>query len=387
MSSCKLLIITNRYPANINDGASPFVADFVDGLRQVNIDGTVLTPFHHSKSYDEDDSVVRFAWGEKHRTIGSLPKYLPSSWMKIARYMRSGSSEAVRLHLDKNFDLCLALWAAPSGIFARRLNRQFGLPYAVWCLGSDIHTYARIPVVKNMIIDVLKHSERMFSDGCSLGRMAEKLSGKPYQFLPSFRRIEQPGEIPDDQLRDRFVCFGRIDRAKGVFDLLEAFRIMADNNKSWSLFYIGDGPARKTLLKRIKKYDLEQRILAPGFLDTDEMFRVIGQARAVVIPSHADSLPLTFGEAMQLAKPVVVTDVGDLREFTEKYEVGVVVPPASPDHLAEGLQHVVDHGAEFPGKFDECVRELSIDRAVETVSEWINDRMASRRPKGAEVSC
>lgn len=387
MSSCKLLIVTNRYPANVNDGASPFVADFVERLRQNDIDCTVLTPYHHAESYDNDDSIVRFEWGEKHRTIGSLPKYLPSSWIKIARYLRTGSSEAVRLYLEKNFDLCLALWAAPSGIFARKLNRQFGLPYSVWCLGSDIHGYARIPVVKNMIADVLKHSGQVFSDGHGLGKMTERLSGKEYTFLPSFRRLRQPVDIPDDQIRDRFVFFGRIDRAKGVFDLLEAFRIIAENNKSWSVYYIGDGPARKKLLKQAKKYDLEQRVLAPGFLDTEEMFRVIGQARVVVIPSHADSLPLTFGEAMQLAKPVIVTDVGDLRRFTEEYGVGIVVPPKSPDHLAEGLQQFIDHSDEYAGKFDECVNELSIDRAVDTFLQWVYEKVATPTQPGAEVSC
>lgn len=387
MSSCKLLIVTNRYPANVNDGASPFVADFVKGLRQHDIDCTVLTPMHHAESYDDDDSVVRFEWGEKHRTIGSLQAYMPSSWIKIARQVRTGTSEAVRLHLDKDFDLCLALWAAPSGIFARKLNRQFGLPYAVWCLGSDIHTYPRIPVVRNSIVDVLKHAERMYADGNALGKTAERLSGKPYTFLPSFRRIPQPVTVPEDQIRDRFVCFGRIESAKGVFDLLEAFRVIADNNKSWSVYYIGDGPDRKKLLKQVKKYDLEQRVLAPGFLPTEEMFRVIGQARAVVIPSHVDSLPLTFGEAMQLEKPVVVTDVGDLREFTEKYGVGVVVPPKSPDYLAEGLQEFIDHGDQYAGKFDECVQELSVDRAVEAFLGWIKERSESQPSTGAAVSC
>lgn len=387
MLSYKLLIITNRYPANADDGASPFVADFVRAVRRTGIDCTVLTPFHEAKSFDDDSDVVRFSWGEKDRTIGSLPMYNPLSWPKIAQYMRNGYREAERLYREKNFDFCLALWAAPSGIIARRLKKNFNLPYAVWCLGSDIHTYPKIPIIRNLIVDVLKNSDRVFSNGYALGEAAGALSGVEIHFLPSLRRIDQvPQSAPNPQ-KNYFVCPGRVENDKGVYDLLDAFKIIADRHKSWLLYYIGDGSARAKLLKRIKIYDLDQRVLCPGFLSTEEMFRVMAQARAIVLPTRSDSLPLTFGEAMQLSRPVVVTDVGDLKHFTQKYEVGLVVPPASPDLLAEALEHMVEHGDDIKGKYDECVEELDIDRASDSFIRWLTEYMPAREETQTSVSC
>lgn len=387
MLSYKLLIITNRYPANADDSASPFAADFVRAVRRTGIDCTVLTPFHEARAYDEDADVVRFHWGEDHRTIGSLPLYNPLSWSKIFRHIRAGSREAERLHLEKNFDFCLALWAAPAGLFARRLKKALGLPYAVWCLGSDIHTYPKMPVVKNLIIDVLKNSNRVFADSHALGGMAEALSGLECHFLPALRQITPPPYGSPAAQKNFFVCPGRVTGAKGVFDLLDAFRIVAERHKSWVLYYIGDGNARAKLLKQIKKYDLENRVLCPGYLATEEMIRVMSQARAIVIPTHVDSLPLTFGEAMQLERPVVVTDVGDLRLFTEKYEVGLVVPPASPDYLAEALEQIIDHGDQIKGKYDECVRELDTEQAADTFVKWLTEYLPARQETETAVSC
>jgi hypothetical protein len=213
MSPIKLLLITNRYPAHKDDGASPFVADFVCGLEENGIDCTVLTPHHHADHYDDGNSIIRFKWGEDSCTIGSLPLYSPASWTKIVSYMRQGYREAERLHRINNYDFCLALWAAPSGLFARRLNKKFNLPYAVWCLGSDIHTYARLPIVGNMIIETLNNSDRVYSDGHKLGRMAERLSACRYHYLPSMRRINR--EHKNEGRRERlFICPGRVEKSK-----------------------------------------------------------------------------------------------------------------------------------------------------------------------------
>jgi glycosyltransferase involved in cell wall biosynthesis len=113
----------------------------------------------------------------------------------------------------------------------------------------------------------------------------------------------------------------------------------------------------------------------------------MSQSRAVIIPTRSDSLPLTFGEAMQLKRPVVVTDVGDLRHFTEKYEVGLVVPPASPDLLAEALVHMIDHGDEVKGRYDECVEELDIDQAADSFVQWLTEYMPARQEAQTPVSC
>jgi glycosyltransferase involved in cell wall biosynthesis len=387
MSRINLLVITNRYPADKDDGASPFVADFVAGLRRNQIACTVLTPYHSAKNYDEDADVVRFPWGEDRRTIGSLPLWSPISWFRIAAYFRNGYRQAVDLHKQKQFDFCLALWAAPSGLFADRLKKDFNLPYAVWCLGSDIHTYARLPWVGRMVVQVLVDAERVYSDGHQLGQMARCLSGRPYHFLPSLRRID--GEFLPNTVTggETLVCPGRVEEAKGVFDLLEAFRMIVADLPSWSLVYVGDGSARQTLEKKITAYGLQERVRTLGFLTSTEMFRAVSRAAAVVIPTRSDSLPLTFGEAMQLKRPVIVTDVGDLRHFTDRYKVGLVVPAGSPGLLADAIRRFTLNPEMCGGGFDECVRELDVDLAADKFAGWLTERLSLRSPVLEKVRC
>ncbi|MEE9443085.1 MAG: glycosyltransferase [candidate division Zixibacteria bacterium] len=371
----KLLLISNRYPAHPDDGASPFVFDFVKRLRQKDIDVTVLTPYHKADRYDDEYNAIRFKWSEAKKTIGSLSKYSPLSWYKIYKYFKNGVSQSIALHEKNNFDFTLALWSAPSGIFAKKLKDMYGMPYAVWCLGSDIHSYAQLPVVGKKIIEVIQAADRSYSDGIALSEMAEKLAGRECHFLPSMRKVDFREE-EQAGTENLFVCPGRVCKSKGVFDLLEAFHLIIKEFPSWSLCYIGDGPDISKLQNKIKTLGLQSRVKNLGFLPREKMFRIISSAAAAVIPTHVDSLPLTFSEAMQLKKPVIVTDIGDLKHFTEKYHTGIVVPPNSPKELANAMKNIIQGMSFDTRRFALCVEELDVDRSADTFTEWLKNHLS-----------
>lgn len=387
MSHLKLLIITNRYPAHADDGASPFVADFVAGLRRNDIDCTILTPNHQADKYDDDNQIVRFDWGETKLNIGSLPKMAPSSWLKIKKYVTVGQSEAIRLHQEHNFDYCLALWAAPSGLFAKKLYDKYNLPYAVWCLGSDIHTYAKLPLVGSKIVKVLKSADVVYSDGRDLGRQAQKLSGRQYQFLPSMRRATIPDDVNQTGCHKRFVCPGRVEKSKGVYDLLASFRRISAQFPDWKLTFIGDGGVRSELERRIKKYGLQDKVNLTGFVPREKMWRLISESDAVIIPTHADSLPLTFGEAIQLKRPVIVTDIGDLRYFTERYRVGLVVPAKNRSYLTKAMIRFCTNDWKPDENFDGCAAELDIDRAADRFADALKGTTTDNVTTGKVPIC
>jgi glycosyltransferase involved in cell wall biosynthesis len=66
----------------------------------------------------------------------------------------------------------------------------------------------------------------------------------------------------------------------------------------------------------------------PSFLRHVEIF---------VQPSRTESMPLTVLEAMAAGRAIVATDVGCVREMLDAPAAGVVVPPESPEAIAEAL--------------------------------------------------
>ena len=62
---------------------------------------------------------------------------------------------------------------------------------------------------------------------------------------------------------------------------------------------------------------------------------LLDAADGFVLSSAWEGMPLAVGEAMAMAKPVVATDVGGVRELVG--DAGVLVPAKNPTALAEAM--------------------------------------------------
>ncbi len=62
-----------------------------------------------------------------------------------------------------------------------------------------------------------------------------------------------------------------------------------------------------------------------------------GWCDLVVIPSRSEGMPNVLLEAILHSRPLVATDVGNIREILTGTELGVIVPPRAPAALASAV--------------------------------------------------
>lgn len=279
--------------------------------------------------------IVRFDWGETQRTLSELPLYRIATWEKIKRHFESGLTTLLEHLRTNSYDHILALWALPSGWFAYRASLATGIPYSVWTLGSDINVWSHRPVAGTMIKRALRHAQSLFADGDELAEKVKRLAGRECHFLPSLR-VFNYRMFPEP--REKFFLFlGRIERSKGVFDLVRAFGLLKQDIKDYRLLFIGEGSALPNLRREIERLKLRGKVHLLGRAPTDEVINYLQRARALVIPTHSDSIPLVFGEALQTATPMIVTEVGDLGTLVRDNKLGFVAKRRSVRALHDAL--------------------------------------------------
>jgi colanic acid/amylovoran biosynthesis glycosyltransferase len=142
------------------------------------------------------------------------------------------------------------------------------------------------------------------------------------------------------------VCVGRLCEQKGQVILLQALRKVVDQGVDCHLVLAGDGPMRKLLEHEAKALHVNERVRITGWIDGAAVRREILAARAMVLPSFAEGLPVVIMEAMALGRPVISTYVAGIPELVESAECGWLVPAGDPDALADAMIECMRADAE-----------------------------------------
>ncbi len=137
---------------------------------------------------------------------------------------------------------------------------------------------------------------------------------------------------------------GRLRLRKGVEVLLEALadpRLVGER-----LVVVGDGEHGEALGRRVRRLGLSERVTFSGRRSAGEVRALLARARALVVPSLYEGMPLVILEAMESGVPVVASAVSGIPEVVVDGETGWLVPPESPPDLARALVEATRSGDE-----------------------------------------
>jgi glycosyltransferase involved in cell wall biosynthesis len=148
-----------------------------------------------------------------------------------------------------------------------------------------------------------------------------------------------PQPVPDN---NRLVCVGRLSEQKGQLLLLEALGRLSAEGVAFEMTLAGDGPMRPLIEGQIRQLGLGDRVRITGWLSNEAVRREILAARAMVLPSFAEGLPVVLMEALALGRPALTTYVAGIPELVAPGCNGWLVPAGSVDALADGLRQVLE---------------------------------------------
>jgi glycosyltransferase involved in cell wall biosynthesis len=144
----------------------------------------------------------------------------------------------------------------------------------------------------------------------------------------------------------RLVCVGRLCEAKGQLLLVEAAARLRAKGLEFSLVFAGDGSIRADLETAIERYGLSDTVRITGWVSSDSVRDEISAARALVLPSFAEGLPVVIMEAMALRRPVLSTYVAGIPELVRPGENGWLFSAGSLDELTTAMEDCLSRSAE-----------------------------------------
>jgi glycosyltransferase involved in cell wall biosynthesis len=170
---------------------------------------------------------------------------------------------------------------------------------------------------------------------------------------------QPPTPVPQAQ---QLVCVGRLCEQKGQLLLLRALHRLREQGKHVDLVLAGDGEMRPEVEALIAELGIADQVRITGWIDGRTVREEILHARALVLPSFAEGLPVVLMEAMALGRPVISTFIAGIPELVRPGVNGWLIPAGDIQALADAMREVLEHDDAALAAIGARARERAVAR-------------------------
>ncbi len=178
------------------------------------------------------------------------------------------------------------------------------------------------------------------------GRMIAVANGidtQKFQFSADHRAsIRESLDLTEESFL--YLSVGRLEEQKDYANLIRAFSLVCERTteRPARLAIIGDGTLRAALASQVERASLSDRVVFMG--NQFNVHEWMSACDAYVLSSAWEGFGLVVAEAMLCERVVVATDCGGVKEVLGHH--GFLVPPRSPDLLAQGMHEAMHLDSE-----------------------------------------
>jgi colanic acid/amylovoran biosynthesis glycosyltransferase len=149
---------------------------------------------------------------------------------------------------------------------------------------------------------------------------------------------------------------------KGHLLLIDATRRLRTEGLTFELILVGDGPLRGIVEQRIAALSLQKQVTITGWVSGAGVREELRCARALVLPSFAEGLPVVIMEAMALRRPVIATNIAGVAELVVPGETGWLVPAGDETALAEAMREALSAEPDDIARMGEAAHRRVLER-------------------------
>lgn len=180
-----------------------------------------------------------------------------------------------------------------------------------------------------------------------------------------------------------WLAVGRLVEQKDYPNLLRAVQMLPSRN--WRLLIVGNGSLHESLNALSEELGVQDKVrFVPP---REDVLALYAAADAFVMSSAFEGMSAALQEAIAMALPCVVTDVGANRDLVCDGVTGYVVPPADSSHLGHAMDKLMAAPASCREQFGRNARHFAVSNyEFKTVAQkWFNlyerclERKAARR--------
>jgi len=289
------------------------------------------------------DDVERLSLGRRHRYDGTALR-------RLVRFIREHNVRILHAHGSSLFIAKLASMAPP---YPRVVWHDHYGPNdrPIWVYRAAIRGVDAVLAVNGALADWARR----------------KLRVRPERvwYVPNFVTFPKTpnvlAELPGHPGR-RIACVANLRPEKDHMTLLKAMGVLVTQSPSAHLLLLGannDPRLYASLMNEVEVQGLSNNVTYLGV--RSDVPAILKSCDVGVLSSISEGLPLALLEYGMAGLPVVATAVGQCPEILDGGRAGILVPPKSPESLAQALLFLLESPqkrAALGSRLDQHVRNL-----------------------------
>jgi glycosyltransferase involved in cell wall biosynthesis len=356
--------------------------------------GDVLGTYRHWKSGRDDPSQVSMTYSGQFydivRTLGARAHVIASNPHRGR--LRDGpftiehrpipfqNASGALYHLRQVCSAVQLLWRAilfradvlvvvdgTAHWFALRAARWLGVAVVptihcvLWPKGGALRGVPRLVAKVNRKFFARGAAAIMSASHDITRQITEVARGRParvFEFLPTYRREQfaDVGAPPPGRSPFRVLFAGRIERNKGVFDLLEiARRFDREGRRDIEFDLCGAGGALGELRGAVSAAGVQDRFRLHGHCDKPTMRRMFNDAHVVIVPTTTEFLEgfnQVVAEGVLSGRPVITSSICPALDYVR--DAAVEVPPDDVRAYGDAILKLRNDPSLYESKVANC---------------------------------
>ncbi len=250
-----------------------------------------------------------------------------------------------KLAKNNKYDLSHSFFAVPCGFLSLLFKWRCKISYIVSLRGADVPGYSeRFTFVYKILTPLIKviwsRAGNVVSNSQGLRELA--LKSKPKQKIEviyngvDIEEFKPAAAAPGYEFQ--ILCVSRLTKRKGIKYVIDAVKKLSEKYPRIKLKIVGEGNAKKELIKQAQELLIEDRVEFTGLIPHDKLPEVYNSAQVFVLPSLNEGMSNTMLEAIAAGLPIIATDTGGTQELLKENINGFIVEPRNSEDIAKKIE-------------------------------------------------
>lgn len=304
----------------------------------------------NAKNFSEEMNI-----DEKKLDENFIIKYFPITSRMFKQFVTPKMKSFLKNNLEKYDIVHLHCYRQYQDFIFWSINKKIKKPYYLTMHGAitPIGEKSYLKKIYDILVGkkILRNAEKIIvlsnlqkEEALSMGVHENKIIQIPFGINHDENKLET-SNYDFDNSKKYILYLGRIDKSKGIDDLILAFKEISD--KDIELLIVGPDFGFMNYCKElVKKLDLEKKIKFLGSVNHSNLPEIFNIVSLLVLPSKYDATGTVTVEAASLGVPIILTEKCGLAEEFKKNNGAKIVAASDIEGLKNAIEWIFDNPDE-----------------------------------------